>query len=425
MHDIAWIRERPDAFDAACARRGLAGEAERLLADDRALRRTRTAVQELQQRRNALSRAIGEARARGEEAAEAMAVVAGVKEEIATLEKEEGTQAAALQRQLAAIPNLVDDGVPDGADESANVELRRWGSPPDFAFAPRDHADIGAGLGQMDFDLAAALAGARFVLLRGDLARLEKALALFMLDVHSREFGYEEVSGPLLVRPEVAFGTGNLPKFAHDLFVTADGRYLIPTAEMTLTNMARERIVAEEDLPMRLTSFTPCFRSEAGAAGRDTRGMIRQHQFWKVELVSIVVPERSQDEHERMTRCAETVLQRLGLPYRVVALCAGDMGFAARRTYDLEVWLPGQERYREISSCSNCADFQARRMGARCRAGAGRKTRFVHTLNGSGVAVGRALIAVLENFQAEDGSVRVPEALRPYMHGMERLRAAA
>ncbi len=425
MHDIAWIRENPDAFDAACARRGLAGEAGRLLAIDRAQRQARTAMQELQRRRNALSRAIGAARSRGEDAGDAMAEVAAIRERAAALEKEEGAQAAALRERLAAIPNLVDDTVPEGGDEGANVELRRWGSPPDFAFAPRDHAEIGAGLGQMDFQRAAAMSGARFVLLKGALARLERALALFMLDLHTREFGYEEVSAPLLVRPEAAFGTGNLPKFAHDLFVTSDGRYLIPTAEMTLTNMARERIVAEEELPMRLTSFTPCFRSEAGAAGRDTRGMIRQHQFWKVELVSIATPERSASEHERMTQCAEAVLQRLGLPYRVVALAAGDIGFAARRTYDLEVWLPGQGRYREISSCSNCGDFQARRMGARCRPGAGKRTRFVHTLNGSGVAVGRALIAVLENFQTEDGQVIVPEALRPYMHGVERLRPAA
>lgn len=425
MHDIAWIRENPDAFDAACARRGLAGEAERLLTIDRAQRQARTAMQELQQRRNALSRAIGAARARGEDAGDAMAEVAAIRERAATLEKEEGAQAAALRERLAAIPNLVDDTVPEGGDESANVELRRWGSPPAFAFAPRDHAEIGASLGQMDFQRAAAMSGARFVLLRGALARLEKALALFMLDLHTREFGYEEVSAPLLVRPEAAFGTGSLPKFAHDLFVTSDGRYLIPTAEMTLTNMVRERIVAEEELPMRLTSFTPCFRSEAGAAGRDTRGMIRQHQFWKVELVSIATPEQSAAEHERMTQCAEAVLQRLGLPYRVVALAAGDIGFAARRTYDLEAWLPGQGRYREISSCSNCGDFQARRMGARCRPGAGKRTRFVHTLNGSGVAVGRALIAVLENFQTGDGQVIVPEALRPYMHGVERLRPAA
>ena len=301
MHDIAWIRENPKAFDAACARRGLAGEAERLLAIDRAQRQARTAMQELQQRRNALSRAIGAARGRGEDAADAMAEVAAIRERAAALEKEEGAQAAALRERLAAIPNLVDDTVPEGGDESANVELRRWGSPPAFAFAPRDHADIGAGLGQMDFQRAAAMSGARFVLLRGALARLERALALFMLDLHTREFGYEEVSAPLLVRPEAAFGTGNLPKFAHDLFATSDGRYLIPTAEMTLTNMVRERIVAEEELPMRLTSFTPCFRSEAGAAGRDTRGMIRQHQFWKVELVSIATPEQSAAEHERMT----------------------------------------------------------------------------------------------------------------------------
>ena len=424
MHDIAWIRENPDAFDAACAKRGLEAVSSRILELDRSVREARTAIQDLRRRRNEVSRRIGQAMARSEDASDAMAEVGRIKDEVAVLEDAERADAEALEGVLEEIPNLVDAETPEGEDEAANVEIRRWGEPPGFDFDARDHADLGAGLGMMDFELASDLSGARFVLLTGALARLERALALYMLDVHTREFGYTEVSAPLLVRPEVAYGTGQLPKFGGDLFVTTDGRYLIPTSEVTLANMARERITEEERLPMRLTAFTPCFRSEAGAAGRDTRGMIRQHQFWKVELVSITTPEQSEAEHQRMTRCAETVLQRLGLAYRAVALSTGDIGFAARRTYDLEVWLPGQGMYREISSCSNCGDFQARRMRARCRPRNGKKTRFVHTLNGSGVAVGRALVALLENYQNADGSVTVPEALRPYMHGLERIEAA-
>ncbi|MBC6439850.1 MAG: serine--tRNA ligase [Rhodospirillales bacterium] len=423
MHDIVWIRENPDAFDQACAKRGLEALSSRILDFDRSVRAARTSMQELQHRRNELSRQIGQAKSRGEDADDAIAEVGRIKDEIATLEETERVDAKMLEDVLAGIPNLVDDQVPEGADDAGNVEIRRWGEPPQFAFDARDHDAIGTGLGMMDFDRAADLSGARFVLLTGALARLEKALALYMLDIHTQEFGYTEVSSPLLVRPEVAYGTGNLPKFAEDLFQTTDGRYLIPTAEMTLTNMVRERITDEERLPMRLTAFTPCFRSEAGAAGRDTKGMIRQHQFWKVELVSITTPEQSEDEHERMTRCAETILQRLGLAYRVMVLATGDIGFSARRTYDLEVWLPGQGAYREISSCSNCGDFQARRMRARYRPKGEKKARFVHTLNGSGVAVGRALIAVLENCQHEDGSVTVPEVLRPLMNGLERIEA--
>ncbi|MDG2479361.1 MAG: serine--tRNA ligase [Alphaproteobacteria bacterium] len=423
MHDIAWIRDHPEAFDVACAKRGLEAMSSRLLDLDKSVRGFKTTSQELQQRRNELSKAIGQAKSKGEDAAETIAEVGTIKEQITALEEGESAASTELNDLLAGIPNMVDDLVPEGADEDDNVEDRRWGEAPSFDFEPKDHADIGTGLGLMDFDLAAELSGARFVVLTGALARMEKALALFMLDIHTQEFGYTEVSSPLLVRPEVAYSTGNLPKFAEDLFQTTDGRYLIPTAEMTLTNFVRESITEEETLPRRLTAFTPCFRSEAGSAGRDTKGMIRQHQFWKVELVSITTPEQSADEHQHMTRCAETILQRLGLAYRVMVLATGDIGFSAQRTYDLEVWLPGQGLYREISSCSNCGDFQARRMRARCRPKGEKKTRFVHTLNGSGLAVGRALVAVLENYQNADGSVTVPEVLRPYLNGLERIEA--
>ena len=425
MHDIAWIRDNPDAFDAACRRRGADAAAGRILELDLAVRHAKTQAQDLRRRRNELSKTIGAARGRGEDAADELVEVTRIRDRIAAVERDEHDNAAELEGMLAAIPNLVDDRVPDGADEADNVELRRFGEPPTFAFEVRDHVALGRALGQMDFDIAAELSGARFVVLSGALARLELALARFMLDVHTREYGYTEVSAPLLVHPGTAYGTGNLPKFAHDLFQTTDGRYLIPTAEMSLTNLVRGRVLDEDALPMRLTSFTPCFRSEAGAAGRDTRGMLRQHQFWKVELVSITTPESSEDEHRRMTGCAEAILQRLGLPYRVMALSAGDIGFSARRTFDLEVWLPGQDAYREISSCSNCADFQARRMVARYRQPGARRTRFVHTLNGSGLAVGRTLIAILENFQNRDGSVTLPEPLRPYMHGLTHIATAA
>ncbi len=424
MHDIAWIRANPEAFDRACARRGLDRQAAPILDIDRNLRAARTAVQDLRHRRKELSRLISGAKRSGAAAAEEIAEVGVIKERIASLETEERCLSQRLQGLLEAIPNVVDDAVPDGCDDTANVELSRWGERPDFAFAPLDHVDLGERLGGMDFAGAARLSGARFVVLTGDLARLEKALAMFMLDTHTREFGYLEVSAPLLVRPQTAYGTGNLPKFAGDLFRTTDDRYLIPTAEMTLTNLVRETIVEEESLPRRYTALTPCFRSEAGAAGRDTRGMLRQHQFWKVELVSVTTPEASDEEHRRMTRCAENILERLELPYRVVDLATGDIGFSQRRTWDLEVWLPGQGAYREISSCSNCGAFQARRMAARYRTGDTGTIRHVHTLNGSGVAVGRALIAVLENGQNEDGSVTVPPVLRPYMHGMDRLRPA-
>jgi seryl-tRNA synthetase len=387
---------------------------------DAAIRALQTELQEWQARRNALSKEIGRVRAQGGEADALIEEVAALKSRIQADEELLRERAAELDAELAGIPNVLADDVPDGADESANVELRRWGEPPLFDFAPKEHDEIGAALG-MDFARAAKLSGARFVTLFGPLARLERALAAFMLDVQTKEHGYIEVAVPYLVRDDVLFGTGQLPKFAADQFRTTTGHWLIPTAEVALTNLVADEILDAEELPLRYTAYTPCFRSEAGAAGKDTKGMIRQHQFTKVELVSITRPEQSEAEHERMTACAEAVLQRLGLPYRVVVLCSGDTGFQSRKTYDIEVWLPGQGRYREISSCSNCGDFQARRMRARFRPKGERRTEFVHTLNGSGLAVGRTLIAVLENYQQADGSVRVPEALRPYLDGRERL----
>ena len=420
MLDLKWLRDRPDALDRALARRGQAPVAATLLEEDAAIRALQTELQERQARRNALSREVGRLRARGADADPAIAEVAELKRQIQVDEDLVRERAAALDAELAGIPNILADDVPDGADESANVELRRWGEPRVFDFAPKEHDEVGAPLG-MDFGRAAKLAGARFVALFGPLARLERALAAFMLDLQTREHGYTEVNPPLLVRDHVLFGTGQLPKFADDQFRTTTGHWLIPTAEVALTNLVADEILDAEVLPLRYTAWTPCFRLEAGAAGKDTKGMIRQHQFSKVELVSITRPEQSEAEHERMTACAEAVLQRLELPYRVIILCSGDTGFQARKTYDIEVWLPGQGRYREISSCSNCGDFQARRMRARFRPKGERRTEFVHTLNGSGLAVGRTLIALLENCQEADGSVRLPAALRPYMDGRERL----
>jgi seryl-tRNA synthetase len=418
--DLKWLREQPDALDRALARRGLPPIAAALLERDAAIRALQTELQEQQARRNALSRDIGRLRARSEDASGAMAEVAALKAAVQDGEEDLRARTAALDDILAGLPNVLDDDVPDGADESANVELRRWGEPRRFDFEPREHDGIGARLG-MDFGRAAKLSGARFVALFGQLARLERALAAFMLDLQTKEHGYTEVAPPLLVRDNAVFGSGQLPKFAEDLFRTTSGYWLIPTAEIPLANLVADEILDAARLPLRYTAWTPCFRSEAGAAGRDTKGMIRQHQFTKVELISITRPEQSKDEHERMTACAEEVLRRLGLPYRVVVLCSGDTGFAARKTYDIEVWLPGQGRYREISSCSNCGDFQARRMRARFRPEGERRTELVHTLNGSGLAVGRTLIAVLESFQQADGSVVLPEAIRPYMGGLERL----
>ncbi|BDW98941.1 serine--tRNA ligase [Maricaulis maris] len=423
MHDIKLIRDNPDAFDAGLAKRGLAPQSATLIELDASRREALGRQQDAETERNALSKQIGKAKASGDEAE-----FNRLRSEVDRLKdvlEESGQQSRhfdeVLNQHLAALPNLPHDDVPQGADEADNEEVRRWGDPRAMAFKPKDHVDLGEGLGQMDFRTAAEISGSRFVALRGGLARMERALAQFMLDLHTTEHGYEEVSPPYLVRDEAMFGTGQLPKFAEDLFRTTDDRWLIPTAEVPLTNLARETIHAEADLPMRMTAYTPCFRSEAGSAGRDTRGMIRLHQFQKVEMVSITTPDDSDAELERMTGCAETVLQRLELPYRVMKLCTGDMGFAARRTYDLEVWMPSQDTYREISSCSTCGDFQARRMDARFRKEGEKRPAFLHTLNGSGVAVGRALVAVLENHQNADGSVTIPAALRPYMGGVETL----
>ncbi|MFZ5747300.1 MAG: serine--tRNA ligase [Pseudomonadota bacterium] len=422
MHDIRAIRENPQAFDQGLARRGLAPLSADLIALDERRRALITEVQAGQARRNEASKAIGAARAQKDEptAAALLAEVTALKERLPALEAEEKTLSADLESRLATIPNLPLADVPEGADENDNALVAEKGTRPAFSFAPREHDAIGPAIG-LDFETGALLSGARFTLVRGHAARLHRALGQFMLDTLSGDHGYEQVIPPLLVRDEAMFGTGQLPKFAEDLFKTTDGRWLIPTAEVSLTNIVREQILPAEALPLRLTALTPCFRSEAGAAGRDTRGFIRQHQFEKCEMVSIVAPEDSEAEHERMTACAEDILTRLGLPFRRMKLCTGDMGFSAARTYDLEVWLPGQDRYREISSCSTCTDFQARRMNARYRPEGEKATRFVHTLNGSGLAVGRTLVAVLENYQQEDGSVAVPDVLQPYLGGLNRL----
>ena len=428
MHDIKLIREAPEAFDMALARRGLAALSAELLALDAKRRAAQAARDEAQARRNALSRQVGEAKKKGESADALMAEVAQLKDRMAALESEEQECSRALDAKLAVIPNLPADDVPDGRDETQNRELRKVGAPRPQADVPggaKEHFDLGEGLGLMDFDAAAKLSGARFVVLKGGLARLERALSAFMLDLHTQSHGYTEVYPPTLVRDEAMYGTGQLPKFADDLFRTTSGLWLIPTAEVSLTNLVREQIVDADRLPLRFTAETPCFRSEAGAAGKDTRGMIRQHQFTKVELVSVTRPDQSEDEHERMTACAEEILKRLALPYRVIVLSTGDMGFSAQKTYDIEVWLPGQKAYREISSCSNCGDFQARRMKARFKERGGKATQFVHTLNGSGLAVGRTMIAILENYQQQDGSILIPHVLRPYMGGLDTIRAHA
>jgi seryl-tRNA synthetase len=465
MHDVKAIREAPDAYARAWSSRGVSEAGvvvETILAADAKLRTAQTAFQAAQARRNEASKLIGAAKAKKDEAgAQAlMAEVDGLKGEIAAQSEAEAVFSRELKNILAALPNLPADDVPDGEDEAGNVEVRRWSdrsAPPAGRLnaTPKDHVALGEALGMMDFEAAARMSGSRFVVLKKDLARLERALGQFMLDLQTEEHGYTEVSPPLLVKDEALFGTGQLPKFEEDLFwavpgeailaddpsddigdAAADGKAayrdrligirrarhgLIPTAEVSLTNLVREQITAEEELPLRLTALTPSFRSEAGASGRDTRGMIRQHQFYKVELVSITTPEQSNDEHERMVTCAEEVLKRLGLPFRTMILCKGDMGFTARKTYDLEVWLPSQNTYREISSCSNCGDFQARRMDARTRKSGEKGGRFVHTLNGSGLAVGRTLVAVLENYQDQDGRIAVPEALQPYMRGQTHI----
>lgn len=426
MHDIRLIRENPAAFDAGLARRGLEPLSERILAADASLRALQTDMQAALARRNEASKAIGQAMAKGDtDTAEALkAEVAALKEKLPEQEAAEREQLAALHDSLAALPNLPAADVPEGADEEGNVEISRWGTPRSFDFAPQEHADFAPALG-LDFETAAKMSGARFAFLKGPMARLERALGQFMLDKQTNEAGYSECATPLLVRDEAAFGTTQLPKFREDLFQTTDGMWLISTSEMSLTNAVREEILPEADLPIRMTALTPCFRSEAGSAGRDTRGYIRQHQFWKVELVSITRPEDSDAELERKTRAAEAILEALDLPYRKMLLCAGDMGFAARKTYDLEVWLPGQNSYREISSCSNCGDFQARRMNTRFRREGAKGNEFVHTLNGSGLAVGRTLVAILENYQQADGSVDIPQVLLPYMGGITRLTPAA
>jgi seryl-tRNA synthetase len=474
MHDIKWIRDNKDAFDKGLARRGLSAEANDLIALDEKRRAIIAKLQAIQERRNAVSKEVGEAKKAKDEprAQKLMAEVTSIKDEMPKLEAEQQQIEKKLEEILASIPNLPAADVPEGKDEKGNKEYRRHGNVPNMAFKPKLHFEIGEALGLMDFEAAAKISGARFVVLKGALARLERALSQLFLDVHTSENGYTEVNPPILVRDPAMFGTAQLPKFREDQFQTvteetrrknlvefvrdamklggklqeigdkqlvdlasqdpvnfnyverSDRLWLIPTAEVSLTNLVREDITDEAKLPMRLTACTPCFRAEAGAAGKDTRGMIRQHQFTKVELVSITTPEQSAEEHERMLKSAEKVLQKLGLHYRVMTLCTGDMGFASQKTYDIEVWLPGENTYREISSCSNCGDFQARRMNARYRAKDAKSPRYVHTLNGSGVAVGRALIAVLENYQNEDGSVTIPEALKPYMGGLTKITKA-
>ena len=426
MHDIAYIRSNPQEFDAALARRGAEPVADRIVALDAKKREAATRVQQAQSRRNEASKAIGQAMGQGdEEKAEALkAEVAEIKASMPEWEEAENAAGEELKDLLAILPNLPAEDVPEGADEADNVELHSWGTKRDFAFAPKEHADIGPALG-MDFETGAKLSGARFTFLRGDIARMHRALAQFMLDKQTRENGYTECNPPVLVGDDAMYGTDKLPKFAEDSFRTTDDRWLVPTSEVPLTYSVAGDILADLAQPIRLTAHTLCFRSEAGSAGRDTRGFIRQHQFEKVEMVSICRPEDSEAEHERMTKCAEAILEALKLPYRRMLLCTGDMGFGARKTYDLEVWLPGQGAYREISSCSNTGDFQARRMNARYRPEGKKKTAFVHTLNGSGLAVGRTLVAVMENYQREDGSIAVPEALAPYMGGVTKLEPAA
>jgi seryl-tRNA synthetase len=426
MHDIRAIRENPESYDAAWARRGLSAQTDVILEIDTKLRKAKAQRMDAEALRNAASKAIGIAKAKKDEAeaAKLMDDVANAKVDIETSATIEDKLQAEIDAILQALPNLPSNDVPMGADEHDNVEILKWGTPRTFDFSIKDHIALGAGVksngaSSMDFETAAKISGARFVLLRGQIARLERALGQFMLDTQTEKNGYLEASGPVLVRANAAYGTNQLPKFEEDLFKTTDGRYLIPTAEVSLTNTVNGDILDEELLPLRITSLSPCFRSEAGSAGKDTAGMIRQHQFWKVELVSITTPEQSAEEHERMTACAEGILQALELPYRKVLLCSGDMGFGAVKTYDLEVWLPAQDCYREISSCSNCGDFQARRMNTRTRKKGEKDTRFVHTLNGSGLAVGRTLVAVLENYQNADGSITVPKVLRKYMGGLE------
>lgn len=461
MHDIKQIRQNPAAFDAGLTKRNLAPLSAKILMLDEKLRDNKTTLQNILMRRNSVAKEIGQAKAKGESVDNLLQEAENIKQQTPLFEQTIEELETELQQILVSLPNIPYDEVPNGLDENNNVELRTWGKAKsfesteskhfelgeqeqinpitgkpneapqlrawgeqtEFAFTPKQHFELGEKLGQMDFETASLMSGARFVVLKADLARLERALANFMLDIHTQEFGYQEISPPLLVRDEAMFGTGQLPNLEEDSFKTREGYRLIPTAEVSLTNLVAQKILEEEVLPLRYTAFTPCFRSEAGSAGRDTRGMFRQHQFSKVELVSITRPQDSANEHERMTACAEEILKRLELPYRVVLLCGGDIGFNAHKTYDLEVWLPAQERYREISSCSNCGDFQARRMKARYKELTSRENRFVHTLNGSALAVGRTIIAILENYQNGDGSITIPKELRPFMRGQSIIKA--
>lgn len=424
MHDIRFIREHPEVFDHALHRRGLPAQAAAISTLDAEKRAAQTSGQELLAKRNTLSKEIGQIKGKGGNADALMQEVASLKEKIAALEIQEQEFGAQLSEILSGLPNMPALDVPDGKDEKDNKELRRSGEPKRLNSA-KEHFDIGEALGMMDFTVAAKLSGARFTILKGPLALLERALGNFMLDINTNEFDFQEISPPLLVRDEIMYGTGQLPKFKDDQFQVTGGLWLIPTAEVPLTNFVNDAIVNREELPFRFTAKTPCFRAEAGAAGKDTRGMLRQHQFYKVEMVSITTPDQSEAEHQRMTECAETVLKRLELPFRTMILCSGDMGFASKKTHDIEVWMPGQNTYREISSVSNCGDFQARRMNARSKAANDKNTEFVHTLNGSGVAIGRCLIAIMENFQESDGSVSIPAALQPYMGGIKRIQAVA
>jgi len=421
MLDLKWIRENPEALDAALARRKAEPLSAVILQQDEKHRALQTELQTAQARRNEAAKEIGKAKAAGEDADALIREVSELKSSVQDMEGQEREIAAEMDNLLAGIPNILKDEVPDGEDEDQNVEIRKFGEIPGFDFDPKEHYELGTALGMMDFETAAKLSGSRFVVTSGKIARLERALAAFMIDVHTEEKGYLEVSPPTIVRNDALFGTSQLPKFEEDLYKLDTGSYLIPTAEVPLTNLVRESILNEADLPKRFAAHTLCFRSEAGSAGKDTAGMLRQHQFEKVEMVSVTTPEQSDEEHERMTACAEDILQRLGLSYRVVVLCSGDTGFGARKTYDIEVWLPGQNAYREISSCSTCGDFQARRMKARYRKEGEKGNHFVHTLNGSGLAVGRTLIAVMENYQQEDGSILIPEVLQPYMGGIDRI----
>jgi seryl-tRNA synthetase len=419
MHDIKKIRNNPEEFDAKLARRGVAAQAAKIIELDEFIREKQTNLQELQTKRNDIARAVGQAKSKGEDASQHMQEAEHIKEQIPMLEGQVNEAQLELHDILVCLPNEMADDTPEGEDEDHNREVRTHGKKPQFDFKAKQHFELGEDLGMMDFETAAKMSGSRFVLLKKQLARLERALANFMLDVHTQEFGYEEVAPPVLLREHALFGTGQLPKFAEDFFKTTDNYVLAPTAEVPLTNIVADQIIAEEELPLRFTAHSNCFRSEAGSAGRDTRGMIRLHQFSKVELVSITNEKDSHEELERMTTAAETILQKLELPYRLMQLCAGDIGFSAHKTYDLEVWLPGQKKYREISSCSNCLDFQARRMKTRYKELNTRKNKFVHTLNGSGLAVGRTIVAILENYQNADGTIAVPQVLRQYLGGLE------